>query len=314
MIQASTASSAMRVPIAPTSPIRRALPCCAFGSFPAIIEMKMMLSMPSTISSSVNVSKPTQASGCVSQLMAVLKWESDRHLCAPPPDHAVHFGRPAGGCRQASGNQGVDRAQHVIGEKQPDLVLCAAICVVAPANRGAILLVLEGMIAPAPLVSGANGMIPVEGQRVDVWLGHRVGRDIGVRPEGAAREEPYRAVVRPRIRLGSERRSGIAVVEAALRKSLHLLVILEHCVFLLRQVRRACDVEGERLEPRGLSRRLVVELYEARNEIDLSREIHRAAILMRHQLSRPGHEQRSERAEPQSGQLDSVSHVGPALS
>jgi len=41
--------------------------CWSAGSLPARIEMKMMLSMPRTISSTVSVSSATQASGLVSQ-------------------------------------------------------------------------------------------------------------------------------------------------------------------------------------------------------------------------------------------------------
>jgi hypothetical protein len=50
-IHDSVSSSAMRVPIASSRPMRRARLRCASGSRPTRIEMKMMLSMPSTISS-----------------------------------------------------------------------------------------------------------------------------------------------------------------------------------------------------------------------------------------------------------------------
>ena len=42
-------------------------PAAAAGSLPARIEMKMMLSMPSTISSTVRVAKPIQAWGSLIQ-------------------------------------------------------------------------------------------------------------------------------------------------------------------------------------------------------------------------------------------------------
>src|SRR5687767_7698989 len=48
-------------------PIVRALACCAAGSLPARIEMKMMLSTPSTISSTVNVIRLIQICGSLTQ-------------------------------------------------------------------------------------------------------------------------------------------------------------------------------------------------------------------------------------------------------
>jgi hypothetical protein len=59
----------MRMNIASASPVCRARRCCSLGSFPARIEMKMMLSMPRTISSAVRVAKPIQACGSVIQSM-----------------------------------------------------------------------------------------------------------------------------------------------------------------------------------------------------------------------------------------------------
>ena len=59
----------MRVMSASMSPVCRAFACCSCGSLPARIEMKTMLSMPRMISSTVSVSKLTQASGCVNTLI-----------------------------------------------------------------------------------------------------------------------------------------------------------------------------------------------------------------------------------------------------
>src|SRR5436190_4748332 len=62
-IHAMLRSSSTRVMNAPASPSFRALGCSGAGSLPLKIEMKMMLSMPSTISSALSVSSPIQASG-----------------------------------------------------------------------------------------------------------------------------------------------------------------------------------------------------------------------------------------------------------
>ena len=59
-------SSAMRVSIASASPVMRADSRCSGGSRPTRIEMKMMLSMPSTISSADSVTNAIQACGSVS--------------------------------------------------------------------------------------------------------------------------------------------------------------------------------------------------------------------------------------------------------
>ena len=59
-------SSAMRMPIARPSPMYRARSRESAGRRWTRIEMKMMLSMPSTISSTVRVMRATQISGFVS--------------------------------------------------------------------------------------------------------------------------------------------------------------------------------------------------------------------------------------------------------
>jgi hypothetical protein len=69
-IQAREASRPMRMNMASPSPSRRALGCCALASLPTRMEMKMMLSIPSTISKTVRVSSATQLSGLVIQSMA----------------------------------------------------------------------------------------------------------------------------------------------------------------------------------------------------------------------------------------------------
>ena len=64
-------SKAMRISMASSRPSLRAFGCWSSGSFPARMEMKMMLSMPSTISRPVRVRKPIQACGSVSKSMAL---------------------------------------------------------------------------------------------------------------------------------------------------------------------------------------------------------------------------------------------------
>ena len=71
MIQASEASRAIRVPIASSRPSRRARLRCAAGRRPTRIEMKMMLSTPSTISSAVSVARAIQAFGSAIQSIAL---------------------------------------------------------------------------------------------------------------------------------------------------------------------------------------------------------------------------------------------------
>ena len=56
----------MRMNMARPSPTLRALPCCSVGSLPARMEMKMTLSMPRTISSTVSVNSAIQLSGLLS--------------------------------------------------------------------------------------------------------------------------------------------------------------------------------------------------------------------------------------------------------
>ena len=67
MIQASDSSSRMREPIASDRPSRRARSRFSGGSRPTRIEMKMMLSTPSTISRAVRVARATQALGSAIQ-------------------------------------------------------------------------------------------------------------------------------------------------------------------------------------------------------------------------------------------------------
>ena len=56
-------SSAMRMTMASASPRKRARGCWSFGSLSTRMLMKTMLSMPSTISSTLRVSRAIQASG-----------------------------------------------------------------------------------------------------------------------------------------------------------------------------------------------------------------------------------------------------------
>ena len=69
MMPVGESSSRMRVTMASVRPTVRARGCSPAGSFPDRIEMKMMLSMPRTISSTVSVRSAIQVSGEVSQFM-----------------------------------------------------------------------------------------------------------------------------------------------------------------------------------------------------------------------------------------------------
>ena len=62
-IQASTSSRPMRMNIAMNKPRRRANSCRALGSLSTKIEIKMMLSIPSTNSNAVSVAKAIQVCG-----------------------------------------------------------------------------------------------------------------------------------------------------------------------------------------------------------------------------------------------------------
>src|SRR5882672_6768639 len=245
MIHASAASSAMRVTIAPARPTRRARPCCCCGSLPARIEMKMMLSMPRTISSTVNVSRPSHASGLDIKLMVgscrnvqcsmfndhwtfvTLERNGKANLGPAESDARLHLCRPSCGAAEARGDQRIHRAQHVIGEEQADLVLRAPKCVVAALDVIAKHLVLERMVAPAPLEVGTHSARLIKLQRFPVLRGGRIGTNVGILPVGPPRQEPHRSIVGLGIALGHECRSGIGVVGAAFGEPLHLLVVLE---------------------------------------------------------------------------------------
>src|SRR6266446_4128614 len=296
MIHASAASNAIRVSMAPARPTRRARPCSCLGSLPARMEMKMMLSMPSTISSTVNVRRPSHASGLVKRLMMDVL-ERERELELGPragPKHRLELRRPPRGRAHAGGNQRIDRAQHVIGQEQPDLILGA------PERRIALLdvvaehLVFQRMVAPAPEEVGTDRTRLIELHRPPVLRRRRIGRDVGILPEGPPREQPYRPVVGLRIEFRNERRTGIAVIAAAFGEALHLLVVLEDGVAPHGVEGPSRDIEREILKAPGLRQRLVIELQEARHEVHLRRQVDRPAILMREQLPRPRHEQRGE--------------------
>ena len=67
--QVMESSSITRVTKAPASPNDRARGCCATGSRPLRMEMKMMLSMPRTTSSTESVKSEIHAFGSDSQFM-----------------------------------------------------------------------------------------------------------------------------------------------------------------------------------------------------------------------------------------------------
>jgi hypothetical protein len=62
-IHASESSSSTRMIIAIARPMVRAFFCCSIGSLPDRMEMKMTLSMPRTISRTVNVNRAIHACG-----------------------------------------------------------------------------------------------------------------------------------------------------------------------------------------------------------------------------------------------------------
>ena len=72
MIQASDSSSRMRMIMARARPIVRPFWRCSAGSLPARIEMKMMLSIPRTISRAVNVINAIHAWGSLSHSILLL--------------------------------------------------------------------------------------------------------------------------------------------------------------------------------------------------------------------------------------------------
>ena len=72
IIQVRLSSSRTRASSARPRPMRRAVACCASGSRAETIERKMMLSMPSTISSTDRVARLIQAWGSVSSSSMVL--------------------------------------------------------------------------------------------------------------------------------------------------------------------------------------------------------------------------------------------------
>ncbi len=73
--QAMDSSSRIRVPMASARPKKRAFGCCSLGRRLTRIEMKMMLSMPRTISRAVRVRKATHISGLLSHSMRVItRW------------------------------------------------------------------------------------------------------------------------------------------------------------------------------------------------------------------------------------------------
>ncbi len=80
MIHDSTSSSPMRMNIAMNRPMRRAFSCCSFGSLSTRIEMKTMLSMPSTSSSAVSVARAIQACGSVRSSSIGLKVATEREV------------------------------------------------------------------------------------------------------------------------------------------------------------------------------------------------------------------------------------------
>src|SRR5438477_13007651 len=76
---------------------------------------------------------------------------------AAEADAGPHLCRTSRSCAHARGDQGIHRAQHVVGEEKADLILRAAEGVVAAADVILEYLVLERMISPAPEEIRADG-------------------------------------------------------------------------------------------------------------------------------------------------------------
>src|SRR5437016_4636227 len=220
-----------------------------------------------------------------------LKWQRKSNLSKPRSDRGVYGRIATGDSGKAGGYQRIDGARDVIGEEQADLILGTPEGVITAANRFLEDFMLERVIAPTPLKAGTDRMVPVKLQRVLIRLRRRIGRHVRILPIRAPGEQPHGPVVGARIALGNETGSGAGIVAPALHEALHLFEVLEDGVALGGQVRAAGDVERELLEPVRLADGFTVELREPRNEIHLRGEIHGAAILVREQLPRSGHQQ-----------------------
>ena len=134
-------------------------------------------------------------------------------------------------------------------------------------------------------------MLLVKLHRVQVFGRHRIGRDSGVGPEGTSRQQPYRAVVGRRIGLRDEGRAGAAVELAALGEAFHRFVVLEHGIAPRRGKAPARDLERQVAKPAGLLLALVRQLDDARDGVQLDREVHGPAVLMGEQLARAGQDE-----------------------
>src|SRR5512139_2570455 len=119
--QVMDSSSRMRVTMAKPSPSTRPLFRWCWGSLPTRMEMKMMLSMPRTISSAVSVTSAIHASGLVSQSIIELP-SSDPLEHLPDIVHREpHHRRPAvgAGMRHAAGKEVFEQARHLLHAQPP---------------------------------------------------------------------------------------------------------------------------------------------------------------------------------------------------
>src|SRR5690606_29706874 len=120
--QVIDSNSRMRVPMASARPKKRALGCCSTGKRLTRMEMKMMLSMPRTISRAVRVRNATQISGLLSHSIQRYSRERGRLGKKVPGSHTTDTRRSAGSSRTDHGFGNVSLltpAAHRLLEKQP---------------------------------------------------------------------------------------------------------------------------------------------------------------------------------------------------
>src|SRR2546426_12495466 len=105
---------------------------------------------------------------------ATLERDGKANLGRAEADAGPHLCRTSCGGAEAGGDQGIHRAEHVIGEEQTDLVLRAPKRVVAALDVIAKHLVLERMVAPAPQEVRTHGACLIELQRFPVLRRGRI--------------------------------------------------------------------------------------------------------------------------------------------
>src|SRR2546425_4153969 len=99
------------------------------------------------------------------------------------------------------------------------MALRAAEGVIALGDLLAEHLLLGGRVAPRPAEPRPDRVLLVELQRGRVLGRAGIGRRVGIRPEGASREQPHGAVEGRRVALRRERGPRVAVEFPALRET-----------------------------------------------------------------------------------------------